>query len=367
MTIVHWQPPAFSSQFEDHELWNAILSYRDVPLSQGGSAAAFRFSAIDPPDPVTPALLLQADGGPLFVAAIDAFPFTAMFGADLEMHDVRDLPPALRGCIEEGVVGTIWDAIPENHMGRPKIIARGALEDLSERIGKGLHWLSVSIDRITAEPVKLSLGAAMSSFTSVIAAGALAPAAVNRGLAESLATEACHTLGSLRLSYRDLARLRPGDVVALPRLPPDLIVLRAQGRAHAFRLTDETWICLGHEVTERYRRSLLERVTSMSEDHDHLPRIGEDPHRDAATAETQIAAMTELGVIVDFDVGRISIPLAQVQAWQPGAVVSLDRPALDNGIEVTIRANGQLIGTGDLIRIDERIGVRITRIMSSPA
>ncbi|GMP12241.1 FliM/FliN family flagellar motor switch protein [Bradyrhizobium sp. TM239] len=365
MTIVHWQPPALSSAFKDHELWNAILSHRDLPLSQGASAAAFRFSAIDPPDPVTPALLLQPDGGPLFAAIIDSFPFTALFGADLEMRDVHDLPPALRSCIEEGVVGTIWDAIPENHMGRPKIVARGALEDVSRRIGESLQWLSVSIDRIADEPVRLSIGAAMSSFTSVVAAGAFAPAAVNRGLTESLATEACHTLGSLRLSYRDLAALRPGDVVALPQLPPNLIVLRAQGRAHAFRLTGETWVCLGHEVTERYRRSLLERVNSMSEDHNPLPRIGDDPQPDVATTETPVAAMAELGVIVDFDIGRMSIPLAQVQAWQPGAVVSLDRPALDNGIEVAIRANGQLIGIGDLIRIDERIGVRITRVMSS--
>jgi len=252
-------------------------------------------------------------------------------------------------------------------MGRPQIVASGALQTVSRQIGEGLQWLSVSIDRVATEPVRLSLGATMSSFGSLVAAGAFAPAAVNRGLAESLAAEACHTLGSLRLTYRDLAGLRPGDVVALPQLPPDLIVLRAQGRAHAFRRTDETWVCLGHEVTERYRRSLLERVNSMSDDHDPLPRIGEDPHQDSAMAETQVAAMAELGVIIDFDIGRMSIPLAQVQAWQPGTIVSLDPPALDNGVEVAIRANGQLIGTGDLIRIDERIGVRITRVMSSPA
>ncbi|PDT90825.1 hypothetical protein CO669_07570 [Bradyrhizobium sp. Y36] len=367
MTIVHWQPPAFTAALAHHELWNAILSYREVPLSQGASSAAFRFSAIDPPDPAMPALLVQPDGGPLFAAIIDTFPFGALFGADLEMPDVHDLPPALRSCIEEGMVGTIWDAIPDNHMGRPRIVARGALVDVAPRIGGALHWLSLSIDRIATEPVRLSIGATMSSFASVVASGAFAPAAVNRGLADSLATEACHTLGSLRLSYRDLAALRPGDVVALPQLPPDLIVLRAQGRAHAFRLTDENWVCLGHEVTERYRRSLLERVNSMSEDHDPLPRTGADPQPDVAAADAPVATMAELGVIVDFDVGRMSIPLAQVQAWQPGAIVSLDRPALENGVEVAIRANGQLIGTGDLIRIDERIGVRITRVMSSSA
>jgi len=31
-------------------------------------------------------------------------------------------------------------------------------------------------------------------------------------------------------------------------------------------------------------------------------------------------------------------------------------------VEVTIRANGDVIGSGDLVRIDHRVAVRITRL-----
>jgi flagellar motor switch/type III secretory pathway protein FliN len=62
----------------------------------------------------------------------------------------------------------------------------------------------------------------------------------------------------------------------------------------------------------------------------------------------------------------MNIPLAQVQSWQRGAVVALDPPPLNEGVEVSIRANGQLIGIGDLVRIDNRVGVRITRLLSKP-
>jgi type III secretion system YscQ/HrcQ family protein len=138
----------------------------------------------------------------------------------------------------------------------------------------------------------------------------------------------------------------------LPELPPDLVVLRAQGRSHAFRFLNENWVFLGREAAERYRPTpgTTERTSPMSQEYD--------------PSEEQVTDLRELGVVIDFDLGRMSIPLAQVQAWQPGAVVPLEPPALNPGVEVAIRANGQVIGIGDLVRIDDRVGVRITRLIS---
>jgi flagellar motor switch/type III secretory pathway protein FliN len=183
---------------------------------------------------------------------------------------------------------------------------------------------------------------------STFANGAIAPAAIDRGLVHALVTEACYTLGSLSVTFDELSKLGPGELVILPELPPDLAILRIQGRAYAFRFTDRNWVCLGREVTERYRPAL-----GANE------RTGTMPQEQYSSLE----ALEGLGVVIDFDVGRMSIPLAQVQTWQPGTVVSIDPPALNPGVEVTIRANGQVIGIGDLVRIDERIGVRITRLM----
>jgi flagellar motor switch/type III secretory pathway protein FliN len=73
----------------------------------------------------------------------------------------------------------------------------------------------------------------------------------------------------------------------------------------------------------------------------------------------------DLGVIIDFDLGRMTVPLAQVQSWQPGMVVPLELPSAEDGVEITVRANGQIIGTGDLVRIDDRIAVRLNRLVFS--
>jgi type III secretion system YscQ/HrcQ family protein len=355
MNLVPWQPPAFLRTSQEIDLWNAILSYRDHPLMPTGWDAAFRFSVVDPPGPATRALLIEPDLGPRFAAVIDQFPFAAMFGADLEMTEVNELPQALRSCLEDGIVATLWRAIPDNRMGSIRIATSGALESFASQIDASeLQWLSVTIENVTPEPVTVRVGLTVSSLVSIVAGGAIAPAAVDRALADALVTEASYTLGSLSITFDELGRLGPGDVVILAELPPDLVVLRVQGRSHAFRNIDEDWIFQGREVAERYRPApdTIERTTPMSTEYD--------------ASEALVTDLQELGVVVDFDLGRMSISLAQVQAWQPGTVVPLQPPELTPGVEVTIRANGQLIGIGDLIRIDDRVGVRITRLMSKP-
>ena len=353
MNPVHWQPAVLLRTCQDAELWNAILSYRDHPLTLDGSDAALTFSAIGRPDPAARALLIQPEEGPLLAAVIDRFPFAEMFDVDLTMADVNALPRALRDCLEEGIVSTVWRAIPDNRMGKARIIDSGEIETIASRVGSGpLQWLSISIIGVAPAPVTISVGLSATALLSVLADGGVAPAAVDRGLAQRLATDASYTLGSLTVTLAELAGLGPGDVVVLPDMPSDLALLRAHGRCHAFGFTNGQWVCLDRDVAERYRVApgTSERAHAMSEDHE--------------SSESPAVDLDELGVVIDFDLGRMSLPLAQVLAWQPGAVVALEPPALDAGIEVSIRANGQIIGTGDLVRIDNRVGVRITRLLS---
>src|SRR5262249_48634507 len=114
-------------------------------------------------------------------------------------------------------------------------------------------------------------------------------------------------------------------------------------------------------ITSRWRTSVIviigsTRVASASPIETGFAWVARSPNatarRWAPTKEqaqpqeqySSLEALEGLGVVIDFDVGRMSIPLAQVQTWQPGTVVSIDPPALNPGVEVTIRANGQVIG-----------------------
>ncbi len=62
-------------------------------------------------------------------------------------------------------------------------------------------------------------------------------------------------------------------------------------------------------------------------------------------------------VRLTFDLGDRALPLSELRALQPGAIFDLQRPLTDG--PVMIRANGALIGTGDLVEVEGRIGVRV--------
>ncbi|MFT0891983.1 FliM/FliN family flagellar motor switch protein [Pseudochelatococcus sp. G4_1912] len=72
--------------------------------------------------------------------------------------------------------------------------------------------------------------------------------------------------------------------------------------------------------------------------------------------------LSDLGITIDFDIGERDFTLAEIETWQPGAVVALDPPALTDRVEVTLRANGRTIATGDLIAIDDRLAVRLSKL-----
>lgn len=67
--------------------------------------------------------------------------------------------------------------------------------------------------------------------------------------------------------------------------------------------------------------------------------------------------LDDVQVTLAFEVGQKRIPLKELQTLKRGFTFELD-----NSIErpITIRANGRIIGVGELLQVDGRIGVRIT-------
>ncbi len=82
-----------------------------------------------------------------------------------------------------------------------------------------------------------------------------------------------------------------------------------------------------------------------------------------ASAEAQDAVHGTL-IEVWAVLGKVSIPMYQLLKMGRGAVIALDR-ALDDSIE--IRANNHLIGRGDIVIVEDRIGVCITENVAADA
>ena len=65
-------------------------------------------------------------------------------------------------------------------------------------------------------------------------------------------------------------------------------------------------------------------------------------------------------VTLDFDVGSLSVPLAELAAIKPGYVFELPTPV--EAARVVIKANGQPIGRGELVAVGDTLGVQLLTI-----
>nr|WP_256469174.1 FliM/FliN family flagellar motor switch protein [Bradyrhizobium sp. 156] len=59
---------------------------------------------------------------------------------------------------------------------------------------------------------------------------------------------------------------------------------------------------------------------------------------------------------VDVDAGRLTMPLRQLRELGIGQVLDLGFDATTN---ISLSVNGQVVATGELVRIAERTGVRV--------
>ena len=77
------------------------------------------------------------------------------------------------------------------------------------------------------------------------------------------------------------------------------------------------------------------------------------------TAPPADAAFDDLPIKLLFELGRVDIALGKLQEIGPGHVFELDRPL---GEAVEILAGGRRIGQGEIIKIEDQIGVRVVRL-----
>ena len=80
-----------------------------------------------------------------------------------------------------------------------------------------------------------------------------------------------------------------------------------------------------------------------------------EPGGDAAVDGDALAR--RLPVEVAFELGRSELRVGELSALQPGYVFPLAAPV--DGASVTIRANGQAVGQGELVAVGDTLGVRL--------
>ena len=72
-----------------------------------------------------------------------------------------------------------------------------------------------------------------------------------------------------------------------------------------------------------------------------------------------LAAVEKMEVEVDFEVGRVTLPVSALASIAQGAVIDIGVVALDN---VTAKSGGVAFAHGEFVELGGRVGFRITRL-----
>jgi type III secretion protein Q len=125
-------------------------------------------------------------------------------------------------------------------------------------------------------------------------------------------------------------------------------------------ILDESWVGPGTDAIainfgRRYAAAAVlgRRTITLTERLEEIMDEDEEEYLDEAEG------LGKLSVRLSFDLGRRSIPLADLMQLGPGHVFDLGR---DVRKAVTIRANGNPIGEGEIVDVDGQIGVVVLRL-----
>lgn len=208
------------------------------------------------------------------------------------------------------------------------------------------------IRRPPASPLRLHLPLELSP----LAAEAIAPVLGRWSSARApdlpLALRVAVEVDTMRLTLAEIASLRPGDALVLPTEPQGArILVESQLHAPARPAGDgplpSSWALTGPFLPRLSdaRPHSTEPETPMSDT--EIPQ--QDP-------ETPPQTLDALELRLSFRLGDSLMSLADLRRAGPGTIVTLDRA---DGALVDIIANGQLIGTGEVIAVAGQRAVEI--------
>ena len=144
-------------------------------------------------------------------------------------------------------------------------------------------------------------------------------------------------------SLPELSAIELGDVLVLGTAEQAFDSVKVSSGSDAKTVLNGQWLETGLKISEPIEYKKMTGESKMSE-------VDSTP-----VDESDLAA--RLPLEVTFEVGQISVSLAQLQRLQPGYVFDLSRPV--EGAEVAIAVNGQNIGRGELVAAGDTLGVRV--------
>jgi len=281
----------------------------------------------------------------------------ALLSAQLgEPVALAPLPSELAAAATEAALAHVLDALQALGRGAPRLAAtQTGVPATPEELAAFPHVCEL---RLHAESGSQAIAGLLGcdSLGLMLLAGLVARRAPAAGLADdTLPLTLRAEIGACRLTAGELATLEPGDV-----LLPDVVHVAA-GRV--LWLSPDGQAGLHVQLPETAATDAAAAPPSLTV---LSPWTATMPAASDATATPETLAPATLDAVpmrLSFDLGELTLTLAQLRALQPGQVLELGCPLAG---AVRMRANGALIGDGELVDVDGQLGVAV-RSLFAPA
>lgn len=365
MTFQKWTAPDFMLAAGNIALWNAAMSHAGTAIDLGESKARLVFQPQETAPDVPSLNKLFLDNELLGYLRVTSFPFQDACGTPLEVSEIDDLQESLATALTQGMLMTVLAALPADLRSRLRLGPTISLAALHDHAGSSnLQWFAAALQtpETGGAPVELTFAASPESLCKEIKGKSLTARLVNQGLAHHIATKADTLIGCAHLPLKDLHDLASGDCVLFtPLSGPGRRALLVENRLYLFGSGDEGWTCQRELDFETILTNAPPTHQPTQSPAENTPVTSSEPTGEEEAVEAPAPAPLE--VTVAFSLGSQKIPLSEVESWRNGAVVALPDELNPDGASVTLTLNGTAFAEGDLVRIDNRLAVRLNKVL----
>ena len=94
-----------------------------------------------------------------------------------------------------------------------------------------------------------------------------------------------------------------------------------------------------------------------------MEKLMEEPESmvDGNGAELNLDSLLDVPIDISIEIGRTKMTIGELLSLSKGSIVELKKSA---GESVDIYVNGKLLGKGEVVVVNERLGVRVTKIVA---
>jgi flagellar motor switch protein FliN len=94
-----------------------------------------------------------------------------------------------------------------------------------------------------------------------------------------------------------------------------------------------------------------------------MEKLVEEPENrvGANNVELNLDSLLDVPIDISIEIGRTKMSIGDLLSLSKGSIVELKKTA---GEAVDIYVNGKLLGKGEVVVVNERLGVRVTKIVA---